>query len=161
MNSIRAFEQNNQYENNFGNINVLQHFQGFDMGEKRQADKEPEDMIMGLVINRLRIARGLTFEEMEEQLGFSRGYIHNATTGSGQSKLGRIAAFADFFGVTSDYLLRGEDQDKARLEEMIKAQNEKIRLLEIENAKQSADISFMQWIIDEGKKTGASVSQTK
>jgi len=150
INPVRSVEQMDSISKLNAEINVIQNYtlSLVDM-EKRQAEKTSSDMIFGIVLERLRVERGFTFIELEKELGFSRGNIHNTTTGMGLQNLGRLMIYADFFGVTADYMLRGNDQDRETLLNRIKE-------LEAEKLKDEFEtvnrISFLTFLEDENKK---------
>jgi len=57
----------------------------------------------------LRVANKLTQDELAQKLGLSsRGYVSNLESGRKQPSLELVPRIADFFGVTTDYLLRDD-----------------------------------------------------
>lgn len=63
-------------------------------------------MTMRERIKELCVHKGTTFGRVEKDLGFAKGYLSKLdnTTPSG----GKLHAMAEYFGVTVEYLLRGE-----------------------------------------------------
>lgn len=57
----------------------------------------------------LRAARKLSQYKLAEMLGFSRGQIANYEQGSREPDHATLQQFADFFGVSVDYLLGRTD----------------------------------------------------
>jgi transcriptional regulator with XRE-family HTH domain len=61
---------------------------------------------LGVKLRTLRMHRNLTQEAVTTQLGFARqAYISNLEAGRKLPGLTTVVQFADFFGVTTDYLL--------------------------------------------------------
>ena len=56
----------------------------------------------------LRMARGLSQEELARQLGVSRQSVSKWETGASTPELEKLTALADFFQITLDELVRGE-----------------------------------------------------
>lgn len=156
-NSIRDVEQMDSISKSNVEIIVLQNFNlSLNEMEKRQAEKKADDMIFGIVLERLRVERGLTFEEMEKALGFKRANIHNTTTGMGIQNMGRIKAYAKFFGVTTDYMLNGNDQDRELLVSRIKDLETQRLRDEFEAVNR---ISLLTFLEEENKKLKTQINE--
>ncbi len=56
-------------------------------------------------LRELRTARGLTLEEVAEHLGLRNQYVSNYELGRRNPDYETLKKFADFYGVTTDYLL--------------------------------------------------------
>ena len=67
-------------------------------------------MNIGERIQALRKARGLSQEELAAQIGVSRQAVSKWEAGQSQPDLDKVLALSDFFGVTTDYLLRSDPQ---------------------------------------------------
>lgn len=61
-------------------------------------------------IKSLAQKQGLSINSLEEKLGYSRNTIYNLKTSKPSTE--RIAEIADFFGVSTDYLLGRTDNPK-------------------------------------------------
>lgn len=73
--------------------------------------------MLGDRIANLRKRRGLSQYEMADRLGFSRGKLANYEQGSRQPDYETLQKIADFFEVTTDYLLgRTDIQNKAKVD---------------------------------------------
>ena len=70
-------------------------------------------MNIGERIQALRKARGLSQEELAVQIGVSRQSVSKWEAGQSQPDLDKVLALSDFFGVTTDYLLRTQPQAAA------------------------------------------------
>lgn len=68
--------------------------------------------MLGRRIAKLRNSKGLSQYELAEKLGFSRGKLSNYEQGSRQPDYDTLAQIADFFGVTTDFLLGREPNEK-------------------------------------------------
>ena len=64
---------------------------------------------MGLRIRRLRLAQGLTQEQLSEKLGLSVSFVGHMERGSRLASLETLMGLSDALGVSADYLLRGEE----------------------------------------------------
>lgn len=64
-------------------------------------------------IQQLRKARGLSQEKLAEHLGVSRQAVTKWENGQSTPDVDKIIAMSDFFGVTTDYLLKGIEQEAA------------------------------------------------
>ena len=69
-------------------------------------------MNIGERIQALRKARGLSQEELATQIGVSRQAVSKWEAGQSQPDLDKVLALSDFFGVTTDYLLRSQPQSE-------------------------------------------------
>lgn len=65
-------------------------------------------MILGEKIMRLRQSKGLSQEEFGEKMGVSRQAVSKWETGQTMPDVDKIIQMSDFFGVTTDYLLKDE-----------------------------------------------------
>jgi len=63
--------------------------------------------LIGKRIAKLRNERALTQKQLADAIGYSRGYIGKLETNQVGISPEQIIAFADFFGVSCDYILRG------------------------------------------------------
>lgn len=61
-------------------------------------------------IKELADKKGISINRLEEQLGFSRNTIYNMKTKKPNAE--RVAAIADYFNVSTDYLLGRTDNPK-------------------------------------------------
>lgn len=154
-NSVRTSEYEIETDFDCGNVNVL-HFQRHDM-DKVKKEKGPRDFILGFMVNKLRVEKGMTFEMVEEILGLPKAFTHNLTTGSGPQCTSRIVDIADYFGVSCDFLLRGEDKNREQMEKEIQELYEKTKKLEAENSMQKLNLDFFQHILDEQRKNKENV----
>ncbi|AOP14574.1 HTH-type transcriptional regulator Xre [Bacillus licheniformis] len=71
--------------------------------------------MLGKRIAALRKEKGLSQYELADRLGFSRGKLANYEQGTREPDYETLIKIADFFEVSTDYLLRGVDpkvQDK-------------------------------------------------
>lgn len=80
---------------------------------------------MGQIIRRLRKERGLTQEEMAEQLNISSAAVSKWESGVGMPDISQIVPLANLFGVPTDVLFGVygtgyEEEVKARLEEIFR-----------------------------------------
>ena len=58
-------------------------------------------------IRELRRKRGISQEELAEQLGISRQAVSKWESGQSMPDLDKIILLSDYFDVTTDYLLKG------------------------------------------------------
>ncbi|MCD8188861.1 MAG: helix-turn-helix transcriptional regulator [Clostridiales bacterium] len=58
-------------------------------------------------IQQLRKARGISQEELAEQVGVSRQAVSKWESGQSCPELDKVVLLSDYFGVTTDYLLKG------------------------------------------------------
>lgn len=65
-------------------------------------------MTLGEKIMRLRQSKGLSQEEFGEKMGVSRQAVSKWETGQTMPDVDKIILMSDFFGVTTDYLLKDE-----------------------------------------------------
>ena len=56
---------------------------------------------------------GISMNQLEDQLGFGKGYI--SKLGKSTPNVTKIQKIAEFFGVSVDYLMNGEDSTKPEL----------------------------------------------
>lgn len=81
-------------------------------------------MTMGEKILNLRKARGWSQEELAERVGVTRQAVSRWESDSAKPDADKIIALCDLFGVSADYLLRGEasgKEEKVALPERKKA----------------------------------------
>lgn len=94
--------------------------------------------MFGHNLARIRKQNKLSQYDLAEKMGFSRGQISNYEQGSRQPDFETLQKFADFFGVSTDYLLGRSQPELPELnskdEKNIKTDLEKI-LNNIENPK--------------------------
>jgi len=69
------------------------------------------------VLKTLRTKRGLSQEEIGKELGISKGAVCYYETGQRAPDIVVLSAFADYFGVSTDYLL-GRESLKVKGEEL-------------------------------------------
>lgn len=67
----------------------------------------------GETLRSLRAARGLTQKELGERVGLSKAVISKYENALGYPTLDTVVALAEFFGVTTDYLLGVKNQKTA------------------------------------------------
>lgn len=65
--------------------------------------------MFGQRLAKLRKERNLSQYELAEKMGFSRGQIANYEQGTRQPDFETLLKFADYFGVSTDYLLGRTD----------------------------------------------------
>ncbi|MFE8697933.1 helix-turn-helix domain-containing protein [Cytobacillus sp. FJAT-53684] len=68
--------------------------------------------MLGERIASLRKKRNLSQYELADRLGFSRGKLANYEQGSRQPDYDTLIKLADFFEVSTDYLLRGKEYEE-------------------------------------------------
>lgn len=56
-------------------------------------------------INELRVARGLTFEELAERAGFSQGYVHQMASGERNVSIKNLEKLAAALGCRAEDLI--------------------------------------------------------
>lgn len=61
----------------------------------------------------LRVARGLTQKELGDRVGLSKAVVSKYENALGYPTLDMVVTLADFFGVTTDYLLGVKGQKTA------------------------------------------------
>lgn len=66
-----------------------------------------------LILRELREKRGLTLEQVAEKLGLRNQYVSNYELGKRKPDYDTLSKFADFYGVTVDYLLGRGQKEKA------------------------------------------------
>ncbi|CAN2247250.1 helix-turn-helix domain-containing protein [Bacillus vallismortis] len=66
--------------------------------------------MLGKRIAALRKEKGLSQYELADRLGFSRGKLANYEQGTREPDYETLIKIADFFDVSTDYLLRGKDK---------------------------------------------------
>lgn len=67
-------------------------------------------MTLGEKIMRLRQSKGLSQEEFGEKMGVSRQAVSKWETGQTMPDVDKIIQMSEFFGVTTDYLLKNESE---------------------------------------------------
>lgn len=83
-------------------------------------------------IKELADKRGISINSLEEQLGFSRNTIYNIKTKKPNAE--RVAAIADYFNVSTDYLLGRTDNPRIAPNEVAGYTTEDLRKM-AKNAK--------------------------
>ncbi len=73
-------------------------------------------MTIGTKIQTLRKQRGLSQEQLAENLGVSRQAVSKWEAGQSVPDIDKIVLVCDFFGVTTDYILRNEELPKTEQE---------------------------------------------
>lgn len=73
-------------------------------------------MTLGAKLQRLRKARSWTQEQLAEKVGVSRQSLSGWENDTALPDTANVIALADLFGVTTDYLLRQDAQEKAAAE---------------------------------------------
>lgn len=63
----------------------------------------------------LRKDRGMTQQELADRMGLKRAALGAYEEGRAEPRLVNVVAFADFFGVSVDALLKGEESEDSRL----------------------------------------------
>ena len=76
-------------------------------------------------IKELADKKGISINRLEEQLGFSRNTIYNMKTKKPNAE--RVAAIADYFNVSTDYLLGRTDNPKIASDEVAGYTTEDLR----------------------------------
>lgn len=71
-------------------------------------------MTFGEKLQKLRKAHGWTQEQLAEKVGVSRQSLSGWETDTALPDTANVIALADLFGVTTDYLLRSEDENSAQ-----------------------------------------------
>lgn len=66
-----------------------------------------------MVLRELREKRGLTLEQVAEKLDLRNQYVSNYELGKRKPDYDTLSKFADFYGVTVDYLLGREQKETA------------------------------------------------
>lgn len=66
-------------------------------------------MILGEKLKKLRKARGLSQEQLADQLKVSRQAISKWELGESTPDTGNLVALRDYFGVSIDYLLKNQN----------------------------------------------------
>ncbi|MFR2644455.1 MAG: helix-turn-helix domain-containing protein, partial [Blautia coccoides] len=66
---------------------------------------------------------GITSKSLEEQLGFGKGYISKINKTA--PNLSKIKPIADYFGVTVDYLMTGEEREISTTKAELTAKDER------------------------------------
>lgn len=79
----------------------------------------------------IRKARGLSQYELANRLGYSRGQISNYEQGTRQPDLETLNKIADFFEVTSDYLLGRSNDPRLNADQQIEVNKEFKKLKEM------------------------------
>ncbi len=73
-------------------------------------------MTIGTKIQTLRKQRGLSQEQLAETLGVSRQAVSKWEAGQSVPDIDKIVLICDYFGVTTDYILRNEELPKTEQE---------------------------------------------
>lgn len=119
--------------------------------ESSEMNASPEDKILSIVFNRLRIKLGATYEEVYAHTGIPPSSLCDLSAGSSQRYMSRIVKLSRYFRevhgldyVSTDYLLTGNEDDRAELKNQIEQ-------LEREKKDLENQLSFLQYI-DEKKR---------
>lgn len=70
-------------------------------------------MSLGEKLSMLRKARGMSQEQLAEQLGVSRQAVSKWELNEAVPDVGRVVALSELFGVTTDYLLKSSSKAAA------------------------------------------------
>ncbi len=62
-------------------------------------------------IQHLRKSRGMSQEELAEEIGVSRQAVSKWESEQSMPDLEKVILLSDFFGVTTDYLLKGREPE--------------------------------------------------
>lgn len=68
------------------------------------------DKNIGIRVKELREAKGITQEALAEQLGFTRSAWKAREDGASDFKSGLIVTLSEIFGVSTDYILKGQSE---------------------------------------------------
>ncbi len=87
-------------------------------------------------LRELREKRGLTLDQVAEELGLRNQYVSNYELGKRRPDYETLKKFADFYGVTIDYILEREElnTNQEYLRVMKKAEKDGFTPSEIESA---------------------------
>ncbi|MDR3293257.1 MAG: helix-turn-helix domain-containing protein [Clostridiales bacterium] len=87
------------------------------------------------VLKDLRKNQNLTLSELSEKIGYSRSIICEWEKGKKEPTAGSLSALADFFNISTDYLLGRENEDGTKTYENTQStQSEKPYILKLYNA---------------------------
>lgn len=75
------------------------------------------------LIKELCKKRNVTMSSVEDKLGFARGYLSKLDKSTPNTA--RIQKIADYFGVTMDYLMTGEENESKELSPQLTPKDEK------------------------------------
>ena len=81
------------------------------------------------VLKKLMKEHGLTLDELGRQMGLKRQTISSYCLGNSRPNYERLLKLADFFGVTTDYLLTGVEPEDKKEHQDLGLSGEAIRLL--------------------------------
>lgn len=95
--------------------------------------------LLGERIAKLRKSMGLSQYALADRLGFSRGKLANYEQGSRQPDYDTLRKFADFFEVTTDYLLTGETEKKKAQLPSLNQKEEKDIAIKLESILESME----------------------
>ena len=70
----------------------------------------PARIEIGNRIKELRVKANLSLHELADEAGFSAGYLSEVERGKSAISGEKLAALARIFGISTDYLLTGENQ---------------------------------------------------
>lgn len=76
---------------------------------------------VGLRIKNLRNQRGVTQEQLAEQLNITINFLYRVESGHRAASLDLLAEIAHYFGTTLDYLVLGNEQSSAFLKEKVRS----------------------------------------
>lgn len=105
--------------------------------------------MLGERIASLRKKRNLSQYDLAERLGFSRGQLANYEQGSRQPDYDTLIILADFFEVSTDYLLKGEDF-RTKAEKLLDDSETQIAARDGEMTREKA-LEGLAWLLEEEK----------
>jgi transcriptional regulator with XRE-family HTH domain len=79
--------------------------------------------MLGERLSNLRKNKGLSQYELADRLGFSRGKLANYEQGSRQPDYDTLQKIADYFDVSTDYLLGREDSTQSNEKKEVENEN--------------------------------------
>lgn len=127
-------------------------------GNAMRGKRQLEFTCLDIVIKRLMAELKLNLQQLAEGSGVPYTTLYDWTNGVIPNNPDQLRKLKNYFNqklpnrVTVDYLLFGNDQDQEELKKKIAELEKRNQELESIKAAQGADISFMQWMIDEEKK---------
>ncbi|MCM3598661.1 helix-turn-helix domain-containing protein [Metabacillus idriensis] len=109
----------------------------------------------------LRKSKGLSQYDLAERLGFSRGKLANYEQGSRQPDYDTLIKIADFFEVSTDYLLKGEDF-RTQAEKLLNDPDTQIAARDGDMSKEKA-MDALAWLLEQekGRKPGDKQNRKK
>lgn len=94
-------------------------------------------MTIGTKIQKLRKQRGLSQEQLAESLGVSRQAVSKWEAEQSVPDIDKIVLICDYFGVTTDYILRNEDLSCSQIAQSTNAIENEEKKENTENKKKS------------------------